>query len=114
MSLVKRIDALCKERNTTLTAIERECGLGVSSIRKWDEHSPSLSKVMSVADALDVPVSYLIGEDTEKKPAPTDGDGPTLDASLIERLIQLTPEEREKVEVFVQGMIAGRDAHGSR
>lgn len=114
MSLVKRIDALCKERNTTLTAIERECGLGVSSIRKWDEHSPSLSKVMSVADVLDVPVSYLIGEDAEKKPAPTDGDGPTLDASLIERLIQLTPEEREKVEVFVQGMIAGRDAHGSR
>ena len=44
-----------------------------------------------------------------KKPAPTDGDGPTLDASLIERLIQLTPEEREKVEVFVQGMIAGRE-----
>ena len=58
-------------------------------------------------------LSYLIGEQ-EKKPAPTDGDGPTLDASLIERLIQLTPEEREKVEVFVQGMIAGRDAHGSR
>ena len=50
----------------------------------------------------------------KEKPAPTDGDGPTLDASLIERLIQLTPEEREKVEVFVQGMIAGRDAHGSR
>ena len=96
-----------------MTAIERECGLGISSIRKWDDHSPSLTKVMAVADALGVSVADLIG-DQQKKPAPTDGDGPTLDANLVERLIQLTPEEREKVEVFVQGMIAGRDAHGSR
>ena len=103
MSLVKRIDALCKERNTTLTAIERECGLGVSSIRKWDEHSPSLSKVMSVADALDVPVSYLIGEDTEKKPAPTDGDGLSETArQIMECVNRMSPKEQETFLAWLQ------------
>lgn len=74
MSLVQRIDALCKQRNTTMTAIERECGLGVSSIRKWDDHSPSLTKVMAVADALEVSVSDLIGEQ-QKSPPPKTGMG---------------------------------------
>lgn len=110
MSLVKRIDALCKQRNTTLTAIERECGLGISSIRKWDDHSPSLTKVMAVADALDVSVSDLIGEQ-EKKPTLDSEDG--LNKRLIDRLVQLSPEEQEKVEVFVQGLIAGRGTNGT-
>lgn len=112
MSLVKRIDVLCKQRNTTLTAIERECGLGISSIRKWDDHSPSLTKVMAVADALDVSVSDLIGEQ-EKKPTPVPEDGLALDKSLVERLVQLSPEEQKMVEAFVQGMIAERSTNGT-
>ncbi|WP_251315829.1 helix-turn-helix domain-containing protein [Flintibacter muris] len=111
--MVDKIRRLCQAQGKSLFSLEKECGLGNGTINKWDRNSPSVAKVAAVADALGVSVSYLIGEQ-EKKPAPTDGDGPTLDASLIERLIQLTPEEREKVEVFVQGMIAGRDAHGSR
>lgn len=103
MSLVKRIDALCKERNTTLTAIERECGLGVSSIRKWDEHSPSLSKVMSVADALDVPVSYLIGEGTEKKPTPEGGDGLSeTEKQIMDCVSQMSAREQEAFLAWLQ------------
>ena len=103
MSLVKRIDALCKERNTTLTAIERECGLGVSSIRKWDEHSPSLSKVMSVADARDVPVSYLIGEDTEKKPTPEGGDGLSeTEKQIMDCVSQMSAREQETFLAWLQ------------
>ena len=111
--MVDKIRRLCQAQGKSLFSLEKECGLGNGTINKWDRNSPSVAKVAAVADALGVSVSYLIGEQ-EKKPAPTDGDGPTLDANLVERLIQLTPEEREKVEVFVQGMIAGRDAHGSR
>lgn len=95
MSLVKRVDALCKERNTTLTAIERECGLAVSSIRKWDDHSPSLTKVMAVADALDVSVSDLIGEQ-QKKPTPVSEDGlDELDRQLVELMKKLSADQKE-------------------
>ena len=95
MSLVKRVDALCKERNTTLTAIERECGLAVSSIRKWDDHSPSLTKVMAVADALDVSVSDLIGEQ-QKKPTPVSEDGlDEQDRQLVELMKRLSAGQKE-------------------
>lgn len=95
MSLVKRIDVLCKQRNTTLTAIERECGLGISSIRKWDDHSPSLTKVMAVADALDVSVSDLIGEQ-EKKPTPVSEDGlDEQDRQLVELMKKLSVDQKQ-------------------
>ena len=44
-----------------------------------------------------------------KKAAPTgNADERGLDASLIRRLVQLTPEEMEKVDAFVQGILASR------
>ena len=44
-----------------------------------------------------------------KKDAPTgNADERDLDASLIRRLVQLTPEEKEKVDAFVQGILASR------
>lgn len=44
-----------------------------------------------------------------KKDAPTgNADECVLDASLIRRLVQLTPEEMEKVDAFVQGILASR------
>lgn len=44
-----------------------------------------------------------------KKDAPTgNADERGLDASLIRRLVQLTPEEKEKVDAFVQGILASR------
>lgn len=109
--MVSKIRQLCKEQGKTLFSLEQECGFGNGTIHKWDRSSPSIMKIRAVADALGVSVSYLIGEQ-EKKPAPTDVDGPALDARLLERLIQLSPEEQEKVEAFVQGMIAGRNTNG--
>lgn len=44
-----------------------------------------------------------------KKDTPTgNADERDLDASLIRRLVQLTPEEMEKVDAFVQGILASR------
>lgn len=44
-----------------------------------------------------------------KKDAPTgNADERVLDASLIRHLVQLTPEEMEKVDAFVQGILAAR------
>ena len=44
-----------------------------------------------------------------KKDAPTgNADERDLDASLIRRLVQLAQEEKEKVDAFVQGILASR------
>ena len=47
-----------------------------------------------------------MGYEDEKKPAlPKESE---LDSLLIRRLVQLSPEEQEKVDAFVQGLIASR------
>lgn len=44
----------------------------------------------------------------QKKEPPTISDEERLDQEIISRLIQLTPEELEKVDAFVQGLLAAR------
>lgn len=80
MSLVGRISELCEKKGKTLTSLERDCGFGVSSIRKWDDHAPTIPKLLKVAEELDVTVGEILGEN--EKPA-SDGDGQSEDAILF-------------------------------
>jgi transcriptional regulator with XRE-family HTH domain len=60
-----------------------------------------------IADYFGVSVDRVLGNSgQQKKPVPTDED--ELNYSLIRRLTQLTPEELEKVDAFVQGLLAAR------
>ena len=67
--MVDTIKRLCKEKKTTIAAIERACGFGNGSIRKWDSASPAYERIKAVSDFLEVPVSELTGEQKEKAPA---------------------------------------------
>ncbi len=113
-----RLKELRESKGMTQRDFAAEFGVSKGTVGMWESGAReprTIDEINRIADYFGVSTDYLLGRAEKKeKPAPTDGDGPTLDASLVERLIQLTPEEREKVEVFVQGMIAGRDAHGSR
>lgn len=104
MSLVKRISSICEQNGLTLTSLERLCGFGVSSIRKWDDHAPTLPKLQKVADTLGVTVGYILGE--TEKPALDEDE---LNAGLIDRLVRLTPQELALVDAYVQGLLALRE-----
>lgn len=52
-------------------------------------------------------VRDLLDQQGTKK-APTETSERELDMSLIKRLVQLTPDEMEKVDAFVQGLLASR------
>jgi len=100
--MVDTIRRLCKEQGKNLFTLEKECGLGNGSINKWDRHSPSVSKVSAVADALGVSVSYLIGE-KEKKPVPTDGDGLSeTQRQIMECVGQMSEQEQEAFLAWLQ------------
>ena len=100
--MVDTIRRLCKAQGKSLFSLEQECGLGNGTINKWDRNSPSVAKVISVANALGVSVSYLIGEH-EKKPTPEDGDGLSETARLImECVSQMSVREQETFLAFLQ------------
>lgn len=59
----ERIQALCKDRNITVAALERECGLGNATVKKWSISIPSGDRLSKVADYFDVSVDYLLGRE---------------------------------------------------
>lgn len=97
-----------------MSAVEKQLGLGNGTIGKWGKNGrvPNYANLCAVASALGVAVSDLTGESdvigTKKDPAVSGEVEGLLDAELIQRLIQLSPEEIKQVSAFVQGLLAAR------
>lgn len=60
-----------------------------------------------IASQHGVSVEWLRGETNEKSPL-VHADERALDDELVSKLTSLTPEERQKVDAFVQGLLANR------
>lgn len=63
--MIDKLQELCNAKNITFTYLERELGLGKSSIRRWDTNAPSIDKVQKVADYFNCTVDYLLGRTDE-------------------------------------------------
>lgn len=113
MSLLSRINVLRSQHgNISINRLEKECGLTRGSMAKWDDHAPSADKIIKVANYFGISPGELMGAPSippqDAKKAPTETSERKLDMSLIKRLVQLTPDEMEKVDAFVQGLLASR------
>lgn len=62
MAIYDNVKAACKERGTTVNALEETLGFARSSIYKWNSHKPSAEKLMAVAKELKKPVEYFLAE----------------------------------------------------
>jgi transcriptional regulator with XRE-family HTH domain len=62
MTILERIQELCKERNTNPSKLEIELSFGKGTLYKWDKSSPNTDKLSKVADYFNVSVDYLIGK----------------------------------------------------
>lgn len=60
--LKAKVEALCKQKGITISRLEKECGLGNATIRKWDTHSPTIATVQKVAEYFEIPLCELIGD----------------------------------------------------
>ena len=58
--IVERIQSLCEEANTTLAQLEKELNFGNGTIRRWNDSSPSMVRVLKVANYFEVSVDYLL------------------------------------------------------
>ncbi len=62
MEMNQRIEMLCQEHGITPAGLTKELGLSYGSISKWGKVSPSIDKVIKVADYFNVSVDYLLGK----------------------------------------------------
>lgn len=65
--LVTRIETRIKEKGLNFKRVERECGLGNGTIKRWGAQSPRLDKLMLVSKYLQMSLDYLAfgGSETE-------------------------------------------------
>lgn len=56
------ISRLAAKRNLTMADVERKAGLSQGIINKWKTCSPSVDKLIKVADALNITVNRIIKE----------------------------------------------------
>lgn len=61
--LATKIRALCEQKGVSIHKVEMETGIGNGVIRKWDEMSPTLSKLKPVCDYLGVTLDELVKEE---------------------------------------------------
>lgn len=99
---------LCDQIGKKPYTVAKELGLGNSNVAQWKKGStPRPSVIKKMAEYFDVSMSYLMaGEERIKRPSAQTGGG--LDEEIISRLLRLTPEELQKVDGFVQGLLANR------
>lgn len=82
-----QIRKLCEENNVSVQQLSRDIDVSKNTIGRWDTNSPSVDKVMKVADYFNVSMDYLCGR-TEKK-EPTGGDGEFADMDVSENEYEL-------------------------
>ncbi len=102
-SLVDRIETKIKEKGLNFKRVERECGLGNGTIKRWAEQSPRLDKLVTVAEYLQVSLDYLVfGSESETSP---NGDNIDLDTYKKDQGLAcdgspLSPIEADLVAMF--------------
>ena len=106
--MLDKIKALCKERKTSISKLEKQLGFGNGVIGRWDKSVPSYERLAAVANALDVPVSYLTGETDDpsagikKDPIPKDGAVSSAAQEIFDFLDSASGEELADVIKYIR------------
>lgn len=60
MTLTEKISNICRERNTTIYALEKATKLSSGSVVKWDTCAPTIRSVQIVADFFGLTLNDLM------------------------------------------------------
>lgn len=114
MTVVESIESAIKEKGLTFKSLERECGLGNGTIRRWETQSPRLDGLLKVANYLHMSLDELVygcsETETEADPAAhevassrfevyCDGEPLTEAEADLVAMYRLLPEQH-KEEIF--------------
>ena len=109
--MLDKIKALCKEKKTSISKLEKQLGFGNGVIGRWDKSVPSYERLAAVANALDVPVSYLTGETDDpsagikKEPVPKRNELSLEQLELIELSSKMNDDELKRFIAAMKAML---------
>lgn len=88
MNLVQNIKTLCQYKEISVARLEKMMNISVSSISKWENSNPSLTKVMDIANFFNVSIEFLCNSDISETQNTTE--------LFMESLIQKTIHKNVK------------------
>ena len=104
-----RILAEIEKKEYSYGELAKITGIPKSAVQRYatgETRKIPMDRVELLSKALNVSAEYIMGWETKNEPVTLSHD--ELDMELIKRLMQLTPEELQKVDAFVQGLLASR------
>ncbi|WP_427814327.1 helix-turn-helix domain-containing protein [Enterococcus sp. 22-H-5-01] len=111
MGLYERIKDVAKSKKLSIAYIERENKLSNGSISKWSKNAPSIEKLDTVANYLNVSTDYLLGK-TENpsrinKLASSDLDD-ILDDMMSFDGKPMTDNDRIAIRAYLEGRFSSK------
>ncbi len=94
MTLIDNIKAGASKKNISIARIEKTLGFGKNTIYRWDKNSPSLDKVIAVANLLELPISSLVTSNFELPP--------NEHLRLISSYERLSVENKNNMNAFLE------------
>lgn len=116
MSFTNNFNYALEQRGYSAYKFAKIIGVNGQSVANWKAGTatPHPKTRQKIAELFGITLAELDGDELPVLPpqgvkkAPTETSERELDMSLIKRLVQLTPDEMEKVDAFVQGLLASR------
>lgn len=105
MSLLNRIKTLAHEQGLTLRDIEIQLNLGTRSMQRWDTSSPSVNKVLAVANLLHTTIDYLVTGSNQKN------IDTSLNTNIYKKYNLLSETDKMKVDSFIEIATFSLDNH---
>lgn len=65
--LLEQIEKWCRENNSSVSALEKACGLGNATIRSWETSMPRIDTLRKVARETGIPIEKLL-ESADNEP----------------------------------------------
>lgn len=106
-ALLDRMKELMKQSDIKPKQLTSELGISNSSFTDWSKGkgSPSLDTVRKFADYFHVSIDYLVNGVEFSNNKTLEFSNP-MDKELLEKFHNLTPELREKLIGYIDGMLA--------
>ena len=110
-----RIKQLREFQGKSQKEVSVDLGVSQATVSGWESglKTPSAKSTLRIAKYFKVSVDYLLGLTDENEGLLSEIGEEALDDELISRVKALSPEDRQKVDYFVQGIEAVRGAEAS-
>jgi len=99
MNAVERVKLICKERNISISKLEKACGFGNAYIANLKNGRFPYDRLVTIAKFLNVSPDYIA--DGEEKTAAQEGSG------INPKYFELSDEDRATVDALIARLAKG-------